>query len=168
MLQDLRFAVRMLVKDRWFTLVAVVALGLGIGVNTTVFTFVNAVLLRGLPFADPERIVIVTAATRRQANASGVVLPGSRGLARTGQVVQRPGRPSSRPQMNVTDSGRPPERTSGRARLRQRVQRCSASNRISGGTSCRTKTRKAPIPSSSSATASGRPATAATPTSSAE
>ena len=37
-LQDLRYGVRMLVKDKWFTLVAATALGLGIGVNTTVFT----------------------------------------------------------------------------------------------------------------------------------
>ena len=58
LLQDLRFAVRLLVKDRWFTAVAVVALALGIGVNATVFTFVNAVLIRGLPFDDPDRIVV--------------------------------------------------------------------------------------------------------------
>jgi hypothetical protein len=53
--QDLRFAVRLLIKDRWFTTVAVIALALGIGVNATVFTFVNAVLIRGLPFKDPDR-----------------------------------------------------------------------------------------------------------------
>ena len=53
--QDARFAVRLLVKDKWFTLVAAVALALGIGVNNTVFTFVNAVLIRGLPFNDPDR-----------------------------------------------------------------------------------------------------------------
>ena len=57
LLQDLRFAVRLLVKDRWFTAVAVLALALGIGVNATVFTFVNAVLIRGLPFDDPDRIM---------------------------------------------------------------------------------------------------------------
>jgi hypothetical protein len=55
--QDLQFAIRLLVKDKWFTLVATVALALGIGVNATVFTFVNAVLIRGLPFDDPERIL---------------------------------------------------------------------------------------------------------------
>jgi hypothetical protein len=42
-LQDLRFAIRLLVKDRWFTAVAALALALGIGVNATVFTFVKAV-----------------------------------------------------------------------------------------------------------------------------
>ena len=46
--EDIRFAARLLVKDKWFTLVAVLALALGIGVNTTVFTFANAVLIRGL------------------------------------------------------------------------------------------------------------------------
>jgi hypothetical protein len=58
-LQDFRFAFRLLVKDRWFTAVAVVALALGIGVNATVFTFVNAVLIRGLPFDDPDRIMAI-------------------------------------------------------------------------------------------------------------
>src|SRR5436309_7813891 len=56
-LQDLRFAFRRLLKDRWFTLAAIVALGLGIGANSAVFTLVNAVLLRGLPFYHPDRIM---------------------------------------------------------------------------------------------------------------
>ena len=56
---SLKYAIRMLRKDPWFTLVAVVALGLGIGVNSTVFTFVNAVLLRGLPFPNADQIVHV-------------------------------------------------------------------------------------------------------------
>ena len=55
--QDVRFAARLLLKDRWFTLAAATALALGIGANAAVFTFVNAVLLRGLPFDKPERIL---------------------------------------------------------------------------------------------------------------
>ena len=57
--QDLRYAARLLIKDRWFTAVAATALALGIGVNATVFTLVNAVLIRGLPFDHPERIVSI-------------------------------------------------------------------------------------------------------------
>src|SRR5436309_5203804 len=65
LMQDLRFAIRLLVKDRWFTLVAVLALALGIGVNATVFTFVNAVLIRGLPFNDPDRIMSIATTDAR-------------------------------------------------------------------------------------------------------
>jgi putative ABC transport system permease protein len=56
--QDLRFAARLLIKGRWFTVAAIVALALGIGANVTVFTIVNAVLLRGLPLEKPEQIVV--------------------------------------------------------------------------------------------------------------
>ena len=59
LLQDLRFAVRLLLKDKWFTAIAALALALGIGVNNAVFTFVNAVLIRGLPFDEPNRIVSI-------------------------------------------------------------------------------------------------------------
>src|SRR5205807_2509335 len=48
--QDVKFAGRRLVKEPGFTAVVVIALALGIGVNTTIFTLVNAVLFRGLPF----------------------------------------------------------------------------------------------------------------------
>ena len=59
MLRDLRYAFHLMVKDRWYSAVAIVALALGIGVNATVFTFVNAVLIRGLPIADPDRTLAV-------------------------------------------------------------------------------------------------------------
>src|SRR5258706_10239007 len=55
--QDVRFAPRLLLKDRWFTLAAVFTLALGIGASNTVFTMVNGVLLRDMPFDAPDRIV---------------------------------------------------------------------------------------------------------------
>lgn len=58
--EDLRFAWRMFAKSPGFTAVVIVALALGIGANTTVFTLVNAVLFKGLPFNEPDRIMHLT------------------------------------------------------------------------------------------------------------
>ena len=73
--QDIRHAVRRLAKDRSLTFMAVAALSLGIGANNTVFTFVNAVLIRGLPFEEPDEIMHLATRLVTEGQNRGVSYP---------------------------------------------------------------------------------------------
>lgn len=74
MIQDLRFGVRMLLKHKSFTIVAIISLVLGIGANTAIFSVVNAALLRQLPFRDPEQLMSVSS-KRTDRNDAPFTLP---------------------------------------------------------------------------------------------
>ena len=112
LLQDVRFAVRLLIKDRWFTAVAAVALALGIGVNATVFTFVNAVLIRGLPFDDPDRIMSIGERNMARGQDFGISWLDFRDL-RDAQKSFAGVAAFNGTTMNVSDEGRAPERYAG-------------------------------------------------------
>ena len=57
LLQDIRFGIRTLVRDPGFTIVALLALALGIGANTAIFSVVDGILFRPLPYKNPESII---------------------------------------------------------------------------------------------------------------
>lgn len=105
LVQDLRYGVRALQRNRGFTAAAILTLALGIGANTAIFTVVNAVLLRPLPYREPDRLVMLFEKTREFSRES-VAYPNFRdwrlqGTAFAGLAAYR----SS--DFNLTGAGQP-------------------------------------------------------------
>ncbi len=119
MIQDLRFALRMLRAHRWFSLAVVVTLALGIGINTTVFTLVNAVLFKPVPIPGGERLVVIQhhnpADPRRESGVSypefreyrdqNTTLAGLEAVAGGEAVVSERGNPPERYRMGAVSHG---------------------------------------------------------------
>src|SRR5215510_12735500 len=74
-LQDLRYGARMLSKIPIFTLIAVITLALGIGATSTLFSFVNGILLQALPYQDSERLMLVNEVSSKRGPMGGISFP---------------------------------------------------------------------------------------------
>lgn len=93
--QDVRYALRLLRKNPGFAAVAVLLLGLGIGANTAIYSLMESILLRSLPVADPESLVVLNWQSRPPQNANkqwehvihgvqGILWPGEKGMLVSG------------------------------------------------------------------------------------
>ena len=164
LMQDVRFAGRMLVRDRGFALTVVVVLALGIGANSAIFSVVDALMLRPLPFHEPDRLVMIWEDASHVGHPRNTPAPGNyfswkeRNRAFTGMAATRGAT------ANLTVDG-PPELSSAGAR-RPTSSTCSACSRCWDVRSPTKRNRRARR-SRSSATDYGSGATTAIATSSA-
>ena len=112
MINDLRFALRMIATHRWFSAAVITTLALGIGINTTVFTLVNAVLFKPVPIPGGERLVTVSYVDRIKVNArerSGISYPDFLEYQAQNHVFEGLEAINFN-QTVISESGNPPER----------------------------------------------------------
>src|SRR5262245_19631743 len=114
LLQDIRYALRSLVKDRAISVIVVACLALGIGVNATLFSVVDGVLLQPLPFKSPERLVRLSETSeRRHVRRAGLSYPDLRDWKEAATSFEAIGSLTER-SLAIADSGEP-ERLRGAA-----------------------------------------------------
>ncbi|MBI3208021.1 MAG: ABC transporter permease [Candidatus Solibacter usitatus] len=112
-MQDLRFAARMIRSHPWFTLAIVATMALGIGVNTTIFTLVNSVLWKPLPFPGGERLVLLAGTNVNAGNQqTRMAMDEYRQLRDHTQVFESLEAYAGEP-MALSEPGKPPERYRG-------------------------------------------------------
>jgi predicted permease len=111
LLQDLRFASRLMIKDRWFSAAAIAAIALGIGANTVGFTIVNAAFLRGFPFEEAGRLRSISwrPDSGRRAAASVPDLEDWRSQSRSFSGIAA----YTFGAINISDDHAPPQQTQG-------------------------------------------------------
>ena len=111
--RDIRYGARSLMKRPGFTMIALIALALGIGANTAIFSLVNAVLLRPLPFADPDRLVWAWGNIRNGSSRASVSPPDYLDYRQQNTTFEQFAATFSMPvPLNLTGSGEP-ERLTG-------------------------------------------------------
>jgi predicted permease len=107
MFQDLRFGSRMLFKSKGFAAIAVLSLALGIGANTAIFSLVEAVLLRPLPFPEPDQLVMIWEDDLGKSSFRGNPAPGNYSDLKTQNRAFEDVAAFSGTSMNLTGDGEP-------------------------------------------------------------
>ena len=117
MLSDLRFALRSLLKSPGFTIIALITLALGIGVNTSMFSLIDALLFKAAPFPEPDRLVMLERHTRqgksndfseielRELRERATGFTSAMAFTRDFSAVAEPGRPAERLNGILADVG---------------------------------------------------------------
>ena len=115
LIRDIRYGIRSLLKRPGFTMIALTALALGIGANTAIFSLVNAVLLRPLPFAEPDRLVWIWGNISNGTNQASVSPPDFLDYRQQNTTFEQLAAAITVPvPLNLTGSGEP-ERLNGAA-----------------------------------------------------